>query len=394
MFDAGTFLLLVAALAIGWALGRIKRSTPRTASDTRTLSKDYFVGLNYLLNEQPDKAIETFSHALEVNSDTIDTHIALGNVFRLRGEADRAAKIHQNLLARPALSDHQSAQVQLELARDFFRLGVLDRSERLLVSLLKTDTFTDVTQASRRLLIDIFEREREWHEALDTAQPLLKQDKKLRRDASYWQCELAQKSIDHGQLPQARKQLRQALSIDANCLRANWLLADIEHINARYEDELKYLKRMHTQDSHIVGLTLPRIVGTYNALDDHDGLVQYLNALLHHHPNSSALIALAERTRTEDGPARAAELLSQQLKRSPSLKGVDYLLALYLEGGGATDALEQQLDLLKQHTEHLLKLRPSFQCGECGFKSRQHYWQCPQCRQWGAILPITGIEGE
>ncbi|MGO1343917.1 MAG: lipopolysaccharide assembly protein LapB, partial [Chromohalobacter japonicus] len=124
MLDPLLLGLLVAAIAIGWWLGRRERRRARERlSPEVSLPRDYFIGLNHLLNEQPDQAIETFVQALEVNSDTIETHIALGNLFRSRGEADRAVKIHQNLLARPTLTPYQGGLVQLELSRDFLNLG-------------------------------------------------------------------------------------------------------------------------------------------------------------------------------------------------------------------------------------------------------------------------------
>ena len=394
MFNVAALMLITTALAIGWGLGRYQRPRRTTRSGTTsTLSRDYFVGLNYLLNEQPDKAIETFSHSLEVNSDTIDTHIALGNLFRLRGEADRAARIHQNLLARPALSEQQSDQVQLELARDFYHLGVLDRSERLLIALIRPSAAQEMNQAARQLLVEIYQREQEWQRALDIAQPLVKHFPAIRRAAAHWQCELADDDLQAGHTGNARKHLRHALSTDAECLRANWLLADMEHQQGKYRDEIKFLKRMQVQDQRCIALILPRMVKAHEALGDESGLMQYLNNLLHHHPHSTTLITIAERLQKQEGAERAADMVSRQLEQTPSLKGVDYLLALYLDNE-SDGPLYSRMGLLKQHTEHLLKQRPKYQCQECGFKSQQHYWQCPQCRQWGTLLPITGIEGE
>ena len=194
MSDVLLLALLVAAIAIGWFLGRWEsgRFRSRPQPPRGSLPRDYFVGLNYLLNEQPDRAIETFTQALEVNSDTVETHIALGNLYRSRGEADRAVRIHQNLLARPALTPSQSGQVQLELSRDFLNLGLLDRAERLLLALQKSHVDDSQKLAAKRLLVDLFEREKEWAQALETAQPqLVRQDADIRRAAAHWHCELA-----------------------------------------------------------------------------------------------------------------------------------------------------------------------------------------------------------
>lgn len=142
MRDVALLSLLLVAIAIGYGLGyrqfgRRRHLTQSPTPSSQTLSKKYFVGLNYLLNEQPDEAINTFINVLAVNSDTVDTHIALGKLFRARGEADKAVSIHQNLLARPALSQRTNEQIQLELARDFMALGVHDRAQRLLNTVLE-----------------------------------------------------------------------------------------------------------------------------------------------------------------------------------------------------------------------------------------------------------------
>src|SRR5690554_4858102 len=195
MLDPMLLAFVLAAVAIGWWLGRRQRAhhdTPQQPS----LTRDYFLGLNYLLNEQPDRAIETIVTALEVNSDTIETHIALGNLFRSRGESDRAVKIHQNLLARPTLTAYQSHSVQLELARDFFHLGLHDRAEKLLQGLVQDAQNDGIRYAAKRLLADLLEREKEWQAALDVAMPaLIQQDPNLRQAAAHWLCELAQQEI-------------------------------------------------------------------------------------------------------------------------------------------------------------------------------------------------------
>lgn len=184
MPDVLLLALLVVAIATGWWLGRRERRHRGTGPAPPALARDYFVGLNYLLNDQQDQAIETFIGALEVNSDTVETHLALGNLFRNRSEADRALKIHQNLLARPTLTADQSERVQLELSRDFLALGLLDRAERLLEGLVRDAQDDELRASARRLLIDLLEREREWQAALDVALPkMVRQHDDIRRAA-------------------------------------------------------------------------------------------------------------------------------------------------------------------------------------------------------------------
>ncbi|WP_129138850.1 lipopolysaccharide assembly protein LapB [Modicisalibacter coralii] len=394
MPDLMLLALLLAAIAIGWWLGRREqgRSEPRTHHANR-LSRDYFVGLNYLLNEQPDQAIETFVQALEVNSDTIDTHIALGNLFRLRGEADRAVKIHQNLLARPALTALQSGQVQIELSRDFLHLGLLDRAERLLESLSRESIDEEQLNAAKRLLVDLYEREREWQKALDVALPqLVRQDDDTRRAAAHWLCELAEGDMRSASPALARKRLRHALNIDARCVRANWLLAELERDTANYKSQIRLLQRLAEQDRDFIPIVLEPLRDAYLKLEDEKGLERCLHRWLESAPHISTVIMLAQRIEHREGIDAAAAFVSEQLAVNPSLRGVDYLMNLYLVD--AQPDQRQHFSLLKQHTGKLLEARPRFRCHRCGFSGGQLHWQCPRCRSWGTTKPITGLEGE
>ncbi|UYG02123.1 lipopolysaccharide assembly protein LapB [Halomonas sp. LR3S48] len=395
MPDALLLVLLVAAVAIGWWLGRRERQGSHERPPPNTLSRDYFVGLNYLLNEQPDRAIETFVSALEVNSETIDTHITLGNLFRTRGEADRAVKIHQNLLARPTLTMLQSEQVQLELARDFFQLGLFDRSERLLQQLIHDSSHDDFRHAAKRLLADLFDREGEWQAAFDVAYPtLIRQHEDIRRAAAHWLCEMADQERHSASPGLARKHLRRALSIDPRCVRANLLLAALAQDTGHYREAIRTLMRIPDQDLDMMPVVLEPLHHAYVMLDDEAGLVDCLERLLERAHVTSLIILLAETQRKRHGLQMAIELVSEQLNRAPSLGALDYLLDLYQHQQQQQGAPDNRLQLLKQHTHTLLTARPRHRCQRCGFAGQPLHWQCPSCRSWGTTRPITGIEGE
>lgn len=393
MPDALLLTILVAAVAIGWWLGRRERSKPTDPAPPQGLARDYFVGLNYLLNDQQDRAIETFVGALQVNSETIDTHITLGNLFRSRGEADRAMKIHQNLLARPSLTPVQGERVQLELARDFLSLGLLDRAERLLKGLLR-DTHDDgLRRSARRLLADLFEREGEWSEAFKVANPqLIREDRQLRRAAAHWLCQLAEEERGNATPVLARRHLKQALNVDPRCVRANLLLASLEHDTGHYRQEITLLSRIPAQDAAFTPTLLEPLSNAYRLLDDEDGLIRHLHDLLEETPYTSVIIQLAETIRHHQGIEPAIALVSEQLNREASLGALDYLIDLYHQHSHG-EALEQ-LSLLKRHTADLLGKLPRHRCRRCGFTGDQLHWQCPRCRSWGTTRPITGIEGE
>lgn len=393
MHDLLLLALLLAAVAIGWWLGRRDRQGTTDQSGQHTLSRDYFVGLNYLLNEQPDRAIETFVAALEVNSDTIETHIALGNLFRSRGEADRAVKIHQNLLARPALTPAQSSLVQVELSRDFLNLGLLDRAEKLLENLIHDGGDDSQRQQAKLLLVDLLEREKEWQAALDVAQPgLIRQHENIQRAAAHWLCELAERDLDSASPSLARKKLRQALNIDSSCVRATLLLARMEHGTGHYKAELKLLKRIPAQDPGCAALILEPLRDAYRLLDDEEGLEKALKQMNEQVPMTATVVMLTDSVQRRAGHLAATELIQEQMERAPSLRGLDYLLHLYQQDATAEE--QRFLGPLSHHTRALLDARPRFRCGRCGFSGTELHWQCPSCRQWGTTRPVMGRKND
>lgn len=399
MYDAALLGVLLAAIAIGFALGvryatRRKRHSPTVRSPG--LSREYFVGLNYLLNEQPDEAINTFINALDVNSDTVETHIALGKLFRTRGEADKAVKIHQNLLARPALSLATNEHIQLELARDFMALGVHDRAQRLLRALLEHSTSDAYRHAAKQLLIDLLDREKEWHDALKVVQPLLKPQPGMRRPAAHWLCELAQEEVHQSSRALARKHLKRALQLDERCVRATLQLAELDMDNSHYRRAIERLDRIPQQDIAHIPTMLPALQRAYQRSDDIAGFETHLYTLLGQAPYTSVIVALGELIHHREGVDNAIERTGEWLQEAPSLGGLDYLIDLYLESerlAGKT-APDTRLLLLKHHTDALLEGKPRHRCRRCGLSSDSLAWQCPSCRRWGTIKPITGVDGE
>ncbi|MGS2744031.1 lipopolysaccharide assembly protein LapB [Halomonas sp. LS-001] len=399
MLDAVLLSVLMAAIAIGYGLGywqARKREATLQRSSSIAPTREYFVGLNYLLNEQPDEAIQAFIQALEVNSDNVDTHIALGRLFRTRGEADKAARIHQNLLARPALSPAQNEQVQLELARDFITLGVHDRAQRLLSNVIEHTQLDEPRTTAKRLLIDLLERERAWQEALDITLPMIRQHPKLARPAAHWLCEIAQQEAHQSSHTLAKRHLKKALQLDNACVRAYLLLAELEMENGHYPQAISQLELIPQYAPAHISTMLPTLKRAYWHAGDEEGYEKHLLALLEKAPLTSVIIGLGDHIRQREGVEKAISMTGDLLARSPSLGGLDHLIDLYLESqrlNGRTSP-DERLLLLKHHTHALLKNRIRHRCHHCGFSCDTLQWQCPSCRHWGTIEPVTGVEGE
>ncbi len=395
MIDWGLIPLVFAAIAIGYWLGwrahrRRQQSLSRSALDRR-----YFQGLNYLLNEEPDAAIDTFIDALEVNSETLETHLALGNLLRKRGEAGRAIRIHQNLLARPSLSPLQLQQAQLELARDYIKAGLLDRAESLLQELAESASQT-TRDTCLEHLAEIYRDEREWEKAIHTVDLLggrrfAKLPPKWRVAQAHFCCELAEEALQRSDYLSVRRHLKQSFNYDKQSVRASLLLGDLEHRLGHHREAIKVLKRIPEQDPTYIPESLPLVIASYEALGKLGDLKKYLNQLLEEHPSSSLIISLADRVNQEQGEVAAAGFIGDHLQSRPSLKAVGRLLEFQ---NGTNVRLKENLSLVKQLIDQLMVARSAYTCQSCGFSGNQLHWLCPSCKTWGSTKAVKGAEGE
>ena len=245
-------------------------------------------------------------------------------------------------------------------------------------------------------MIDLLEREKEWQDALEVVQPLMKQQPAMRRPASHWLCELAQQEIDQSSRALARKHLKKALQLDERCVRATLMLAELEMDNGHYAKAIERLDHIPQQDIAHIPTMLPALQRAYTRNDDLPGLETHLYKLLGEAPYTSVIVALGALVHQREGVDSAIERTGEWLGEAPSLGGLDYLVDLYLESErlAGKDTPDTRLLLLKHHTHALLTGRPRHRCRRCGFSSDSLAWQCPSCRRWGTIKPITGVEGE
>ncbi|MBR9910090.1 MAG: lipopolysaccharide assembly protein LapB [Gammaproteobacteria bacterium] len=390
MFDWGLLLLLLAAIAIGYFLG-LRSRRQNSAKSGPTFEPHYIQGLNYLLSERQDAAIDTFIDALEVNSDTLETHLALGNMLRKRGEVDRAIKIHQNLLARPGLGEEQSLQVQLELARDFIRAGLLDRAELLLLELMNTSSAALRSQCLQDL-IEIYRDEKEWQKGISAINQLSgrrfsRLQDKWRRVQAHYYCELAEEALQRSDYLVARRLLRSAMGADKQSARASLLLGRLELRLGQPVEALKALKQVFYQDAALVGEALPIIAECYAEMGATAELAAYLDERLAESGSVAIALARAQLLRTEQGAQAAAEFLGQQRAPGLSLQAAGTLLHYQLEGQSCPDT---GLQTAAAVVDRLLKALPQYRCQQCGFGGQQLHWLCPSCKTWGAVKPVDG----
>ncbi len=378
------WLLLPVAAASGWLVARLDQNH-RPRHKSRDLPSAYFKGLNFLLNEQPDKAIEVFIQVLEVDSDTVETHLALGNLFRRRGEVERAIRIHQNLIARPTLDKNQRSYALLELGQDYLKAGLFDRAENLFLELAEIRLHTE---QALRFLVHIYQQEKEWEKAISTSRRLARVSGRSQEEViAQFYCELAEQAFAEHNSAQARRLVNDAFAADRNCVRASILLGRLEAEQDRHREALKIWKRIEEQDPLYVGEVAGLVAASYQATNDEAGLYEYFDGLLRRHGGVTLMLALADVIKNRDGVQAAEEFVAGWLRRQPSVQGLHGLLALNLVA--ADRSSQTDLSLLQGIIGELLEEHQGYLCQECGFRSKTLYWQCPGCHRWNTVKPIV-----
>ena len=386
------WLLLPVAAGTGWWVARNAARGMTRDRESSGLRSYYFKGINYLLNEQPDKAIEVFIKFLEVDSETVETHLALGNLYRRRGDVDRAIRIHQNLIARDSLSETQRTEALLELSQDYMSAGLLDRAEDLFNELVES---TDYRVQALRQLIDIYEQEKDWPKAIASTRKLEKATgNRLGWIIAHYCCEQAGRHRREGDPDRALKHARQARDLHPACVRASLIEADIHAERDEHERAIRSLQRVEEQDPDFLPETIGRLHRSFRALDRIGALDDYLSKLMNRYGWTSVTLGLADIRRESGGSREAIRFISGQLRRRASVRGLDRLLALEIEDQSRAGAMSEHLDILKGLTAELLFERPVYKCRHCGFPAKSLHWQCPSCKHWTTIKPIQGVEGE
>lgn len=376
------FLLLPIAAVSGWVVGRRGGERNRDSQVSR-LSTTYFRGLNYLLNEQPDKAIELFLHIAELDKDTFETQVALGHLFRRRGEVDRAIRLHQALVQRPGLSDAQKVQALLALGEDYMRSGLLDRAETVFGDLVALDMRAPL---ALRHLIQIYQAERDWDKAIENARRYeAATDEPMGKLIAQFECELADRHRASGDEGAARACVARAYQADANSVRAGMIEGRIEVEAGNDAVAIRAFERVARNDADYLPEVLPGLLSSYERVGDAPGARAFLAEMCEHYRGIAPVLALTRIIEADEGVAAARAYLAEQLKDRPSVRGEAALIDLTL--AEEADPLATLRDL-KHITDQLLVRNPSYRCTRCGFGARSHHWQCPSCKEWGTVKPL------
>lgn len=383
------FLLLPVAAAYGWYMGR-RSAGHQHQRDVKDYSKNYSTGLNYLLSDQPDKAVDQFIALVEVDNETIETHLALGRLFRQRGEIDRSIRVHQNLLARPSLTPEQHETALYELGNDYLQAGLIDRSQAIFSDLGASKDYGD--KALNHLLA-IYQSIKEWDKAVAVARKLVSRGQQgIKVSLAHFYCELAQGSSDESK-PTRLNYLQKALSVDGNCVRARLAIAQHYLAHDQLTDCQLLVDQLLSQDIDYFREVLPTFVECYQRRGQQDSLILKLDDALQKGAGIATLLAKIAIMRPQLSQAEVEQQITDHLVKAPSIKGFYELMNYQLsdaEEGRAKESL-RHLNLL---VGEQLKVKPVYRCYGCGFEARQIHWQCPSCLSWGTIKPIRGLDGD
>ena len=379
------FLLLPIAAVSGWVIGR-RGGERHSNTQVSRLSTTYFRGLNYLLNEQPDKAIELFLHIAELDKDTFETQVALGHLFRRRGEVDRAIRLHQALVQRPGLSDAQKVQALLALGEDYMRAGLLDRAETVFGDLVALDMRAPL---ALRHLINIYQAERDWPKAIENARRYEDATgEPMGKLIAQFECELADRHRANGDEAAAREAVARAYQADANSVRAGMLEGRIEVGAGNELAAIRAFERVARHDPDYLPEVMPLLLACYERTGDPTGARAFLAEMSEHYRGIAPVLALTRMLEAQEGVPAARAFLAKELKDRPSVRGEAALIELSLAEGADPVATLKDLGNI---TDQLLVRNPSYRCNRCGFGARSHHWQCPSCKEWGSVKPLLNF---
>lgn len=375
-FEFWWLLALPLFFTLGWIAARV--DIKQLLSETTSLPAAYFRGLNFLISDQQDKAIEAFSEAVKANAESLELHFALGSLFRRSGEIDRAIHLHLSLLQRQELAPAQKMAVRAELAQDYLKAGLFDRAEEIFVTL----TNERYQQAALRALLEIYTREREWQQSIKIATELERiSGVPFRQEIAQYYCELAVKSVIEQDNHSARQQLEMALDANKDCVRANIMLGDMEAAEGNHKVALSVWQRIEFQEPRYLALIAPKMLNSYKALNKMSDGIQLLHGYFEKYKLHSLFNVLFDVTLNEQGSEIAEPMALQDLQRKPSLQTLEHLF----KARALNQPANAEVHTILQTVRSSIGNRSAYCCEQCGFRAKHFHWQCPACNAWESL---------
>ena len=377
---ASVFIILAAT---GWALGYFGER-----DEQPPLNIDYLKGLNFLLNEQTDQAVDHFLKMVRVDDTTIETHFALGNLFRKRGEVYRAIKIHQNIIARPDITEEQRNQAFYSLAKDYLHAGLFDRAEVLFIRLNDKSEFTS---ESLKNLISIYEQEKEWSKAIEIAKKLNKlyYDDSLDMQISHYHCESAEEAIDEKNYDKAISRLNSVNSRNNKTLRIELIFAKLNAIQGYEKKAVDIYFNILKQNNYFVAEALPLVFNIFKNQNDLQEFDKKLNSVINQKPKISNLIAYTALASNIEYSKSIDNCIEDYIRSDEALSEFINVNNIFQS---ELDIKDNSIKKIKHGLMVLANNNPRYQCNECGFSSQKLLWQCPSCKAWETQRPFLSVK--
>jgi len=375
-------LLIPVFFGLGWAAARVDMR--QVVHESRALPRSYFQGLNFLLNEQPDKAIDSFLEVAKVDSQTVELHFALGNLFRRRGETERAIRMHQNLIDLPEVEERIRLQALSELGQDYLKAGLLDRAEEMFNKLLGTA----LEEEAKRTLLEIYQLEKDWEKAIAIAGEL--PDIATQKEIAEYYCELAASEIMRSRPDEARQYLDVAMQENRKCVRASLLQGDLLLQEGKPQAAIEAWQRIEQQDPAYLALVAQRLLEAYRKQERLAEGIALLSGYLERYPSLDLLEVVYQLVLESEGTEAAYRLVRGELQRNPTLLGLEKLMSARLPL--VSPEVRPDVELAKTIIQGYTKRLSRYRCDNCGFKARQFYWRCPACGGWETYPPRRSEE--
>ncbi len=384
MIDAlFSWLLLPLGFALGWALSR---GYPHQG---RAITPEKLGGLvTHLVSDNPDETLAALSEAAEMDSSAAEMHLTLGNLFRKRGEVDRALHIHEDLLARPNLPPELRNQTRLELAQDYHKAGLMDRAEEISLALAAEGHYT---VQSLELVRTIYEQGRDWEQAIRISRRIESAKGESKREviAQYY-CELAEEARTRKDADAALELAERAAGEDPACIRAQLLLGALREAAGEAADAAKHYRLAFERDPRFLPEVIEPLRRCAEKTGDAEEYLLFLKDAKEMSPSSLPILAEAHLMRQEG--LEVADYLAQGLEARPGRAVLaEFLEVLEHQPGVVAAGLDKPAASLRSAIRKLMETTPRYRCSHCGFSPRQLFWQCPSCKQWATTTPIDDV---
>ena len=379
-FELWWLLVFPVFFGLGWLAARIDMR--EVLASARAVPASYFKGLTALVDADDNEAVRRLAEVARTQPKAVELQVALGKLYRRRGENDLAIRLHQQLLAEPDLTEPQRDSVNLELAEDFLKAGLVDRAEEILAKLAQA---SGVGQTARQRLLDIYQQERDWPRAIALASELRSEATSFQRELAEYHCELAQTALIKSDLATARAETEQAFAANRRCPRASLIAGDIELADGKPDAAITAWQAIEAQNPEYLTLAAERLLDAYERLGKLADGVKLLRGWLASYPQLDLVDLLYPRVAQLSGDAEGLAFLRDTIHANPSLGGMAKLIDARF--ASLTPDSRQDAELARELMLSYSRRLHVHRCKRCNFRSKTFFWHCPACGEWESFTP-------